>query len=81
MSMRQSIETRVPLLDHELVENFFNIPIKLKIVNGQQRYLMKQYCKNYHRQRSSVQIRDTAGGDITYESFYPVADQWDVRGI
>ena len=32
MSMRQSIETRVPLLDHKLVENFFNIPIKLKIV-------------------------------------------------
>ncbi len=47
MSMRQSIETRVPLLDHELVENFFNIPIKLKIVDGQQRYLMKKYCKNY----------------------------------
>ena len=47
MSMRQSIETRVPLLDHELVENFFNIPMKFKIVDGQQRYLMKQYCKNF----------------------------------
>ena len=47
MSMRQSIETRVPLLDHKLVENFFNIPMNLKIVDGQQRYLMKEYCKNY----------------------------------
>jgi asparagine synthase (glutamine-hydrolysing) len=41
-SMRYSLETRVPLLDHETVEFALNLDEKLKIKNGTQKYLLKQ---------------------------------------
>ena len=30
--MRNSVETRLPLLDHELVEKMFSLPTKYKII-------------------------------------------------
>ena len=44
-AMRYGIETRLPLLDHELVENCLQMPTKYKFVNQQQRYLFKNYIK------------------------------------
>jgi len=41
-SMRYSLETRVPLLDHEIVEYALNLDERLKIKNGTQKYLLKQ---------------------------------------
>jgi asparagine synthase (glutamine-hydrolysing) len=41
MSMACSLETRVPLLDKELVELAFRIPSSLKIANGQSKDLLK----------------------------------------
>ncbi len=43
-SMRYSIETRLPLLDHEVVEQMFSIPTKFKYINGYQRYVLKRFC-------------------------------------
>ncbi len=46
-SMSNSIETRVPLLDHEVVEACFNVPSRYKIVNQQQRSIFKDNIKKY----------------------------------
>jgi asparagine synthase (glutamine-hydrolysing) len=42
MSMSASIESRVPLLDHELVEFSRSIPDSLKIKGGAQKYIFKK---------------------------------------
>ena len=44
-AMRYGIETRLPFLDHELVENCLQFPTKFKFINQQQRYLFKNYIK------------------------------------
>jgi asparagine synthase (glutamine-hydrolysing) len=41
-SMRYSLETRVPLLDHEVVEFALNLDPSLKAKNGTQKYLLKE---------------------------------------
>lgn len=41
-SMRYSLETRVPLLDHEVVEFALNLDERLKVNNGTSKYLLKQ---------------------------------------
>ena len=45
-SMSNSIEARVPLLDHELVEACFQVPSRHKIINNQQRSIFKYNFKN-----------------------------------
>jgi asparagine synthase (glutamine-hydrolysing) len=45
MSMATSLETRVPLLDHELVEAAAAIPSSLKIKNGRLRFIQKSSMK------------------------------------
>ena len=42
MSMAHSIETRVPLLDHKLVEFAATVPPSLNLRNGTTKYLLKQ---------------------------------------
>lgn len=46
-SMRYSLETRVPLLDHRLVEFAYNLDEQLKIKNGSMKYLLKQVLYDY----------------------------------
>lgn len=46
-SMSNSIEARVPLLDHEFVEECFQIPSRLKIVNNQQRSIFKYNIRKH----------------------------------
>lgn len=46
-SMRYSLETRVPLLDHRIVEFTLNLDEKLKIKNGEAKYLLKQVLYDY----------------------------------
>ncbi len=46
-SMYNSIETRVPFLDHEVVESSLQISSKFKLLNGQQRIIMKYPFRNY----------------------------------
>ena len=43
--MSNGIETRLPFLDHELLEYCFNLKSSLKYKNGQQRYLWKKVFK------------------------------------
>jgi len=42
MSMAYSVEERVPLLDRELVEYGFRLPVELKIKNNQTKYLFRK---------------------------------------
>lgn len=46
MSMANSIEVRVPFLDHELVELAATLPSRLKIRGLQQKYIYKQALRN-----------------------------------
>lgn len=46
-SMRYSLETRVPLLDHRIVEFALNVDAKLKVVNGDSKHLLKQVLYDY----------------------------------
>ena len=45
--MHNSIETRVPFLDHKIVEWSLQIPSKFKLLNEQQRIIMKYPFKDY----------------------------------
>jgi len=45
MAMAHSIETRVPFLDHRIVEMAFSIPGKLKIKNNTTKYILKKAVK------------------------------------
>ena len=45
-SMRNSIEARVPFLDHKVVEACFSVPSKYKILNNMQRIITKYPFKN-----------------------------------
>ncbi len=46
-SMQHSLEVRVPLLDHNVVEFALNLDTSLKIKNGQTKYLLKQVLYDY----------------------------------
>lgn len=46
-SMKYSLETRVPLLDHNIVTFALNLDPKLKIKNGIQKYLLKELLYDY----------------------------------
>lgn len=46
-SMRFSLEDRVPLLDHRIVEFALNLAPELKIHQGTQKYLLKQMLYDY----------------------------------
>ncbi|HJS30314.1 MAG TPA: asparagine synthase (glutamine-hydrolyzing) [Anaerolineales bacterium] len=47
MTMAHSLEARSPFLDHELVEYLARIPGRLKIGNGQPKYLLRKLAKEY----------------------------------
>ena len=45
-SMRNSVEARLPFLDHEIVETCFSIPSKFKFLSGQDRIILKSIFKD-----------------------------------
>ena len=46
-SMYSSLEARVPLLDHNIVEFALNLDEKFKINNGIQKYILKELTYDY----------------------------------
>jgi asparagine synthase (glutamine-hydrolysing) len=42
MTMATSIEARVPFLDHEFVEFAFSLPERMKVRNGEGKYILKK---------------------------------------
>jgi asparagine synthase (glutamine-hydrolysing) len=45
-SMAVSLESRVPLLDHRLIEFVASVPSNLKFADGEMKYLFKKAVKN-----------------------------------
>ncbi|MCJ7680048.1 MAG: asparagine synthase C-terminal domain-containing protein, partial [Candidatus Aminicenantes bacterium] len=62
MSMAASIETRVPLLDHKLVEFAFSLPGRLKLRGGTTKWIFKKTMeglvpdKNIYRPKEGFSI-------------------------
>lgn len=46
-SMAVSLEARVPLLDHKLVEFAFSLPEKMRIKNGQSKWILRKVLSDY----------------------------------
>jgi asparagine synthase (glutamine-hydrolysing) len=62
MSMRNSLEVRVPLLDHRVVEMAFQINGSLKLTRGKTKYVLKETFKDLLP--SSLYRRSKAGFEI-----------------
>ena len=45
--MYSSLEVRVPILDHRIIEYTLNLSNKLKIYNGTQKYILKEVLYEY----------------------------------
>lgn len=46
-SMAFSIESRVPFLDHRLVEYGFSLPVELRVKNGLTKYILREAMKDF----------------------------------
>ncbi len=46
-SMGKSLEVRVPLLDHRVIEHAWRVPLDLKVRDGQGKWLLKQVLYRY----------------------------------
>ena len=46
-AMASSLETRVPFLDHKLIEHVFKIPHSLKYRNGNGKWILKRILNEY----------------------------------
>jgi len=51
ISMAHSLELRVPLLDHRLVEFVYNLPASMKLNKGVKKYLLKKFLHRYFPKR------------------------------
>lgn len=50
-SMSVSLESRVPLLDHRIIELLATVPPNIKFANGRMKYLFKRSVKNFIPQK------------------------------
>lgn len=84
MSMAESLEVRVPLLDKNLVEMAFRIPSSLKIKRQQTKYLLKKLaarkiphrCVYRPKEGFSIPIKNWLSGQ-----FRPILEQYTSREL
>jgi asparagine synthase (glutamine-hydrolysing) len=69
MSMAHSIEARVPLLDHHIVEFAASIPNNIKFTDGKMKYLLKETYSNKIPQ-SILNRRDKMGFPVPLKEWF-----------
>jgi asparagine synthase (glutamine-hydrolysing) len=79
MSMRRSVEARVPYLDNEMIDFGLNLPHRYKIYRGETKYLLKKVAERYLP--SEIVYRDKAGFHIPISEWItnPITDLTDDR--
>jgi len=68
MSMANSLEARVPLLDHPFVEFACGLPARLRLNSGEQKYLLKRVLRG--RLPAEVLIRPKQGFAVPLEAWF-----------
>ena len=68
MSMAHSLEGRVPLLDHPLVEFACGLPARLRIRSGETKYLLKQILRG--KVPEEVLTRPKQGFGVPLEAWF-----------
>ena len=68
MSMAASIESRVPFLDHELVEYTAKLPERMKIRRGETKWILREAMKNVLP--SEILTRSKMGFPVPVESWF-----------
>jgi len=90
MSMAHSLEVRVPLLDHKLLEWEMALPLNMRFKNGHGKYLLRKVAERYlpsailkpRKQGFTIPIGEWLRGDLGKwaESLF-VSDRFAQRGI
>ena len=70
MSMAHGLESRVPFLDHPLIEFVATIPADIKFQGGQMKYLLKHVFKDFIPQRI-MHRRDKMGFPVPLKRVVP----------
>lgn len=60
-AMSNSLETRVPFLDHRLVEFAVNLDLDLKIRNGENKYILRRVLDKYLPSKITNQVKQGFG--------------------
>ncbi|WP_218814791.1 asparagine synthase (glutamine-hydrolyzing) [Rickettsiella endosymbiont of Dermanyssus gallinae] len=69
MSMAVSLESRVPLLDHRLVEFSASIPDKIKFASGKTKHIFREAIK-HHIPESIVKRKDKMGFPVPLSEWF-----------
>jgi len=73
-SMSQSIEARVPFLDHEMIEYIYNLKTSNFMKNGENKYILRSCFKNYFSEevinRKDKSARPGDNTDFIFKNFY-----------
>lgn len=80
MSMASGLESRVPLLDHKLVEFAATIPSDIKFKDGTLKRLLKIIGAN-HLPKSVINRRDKMGFPVPLNDWFKNEWQTDVKGL
>jgi asparagine synthase (glutamine-hydrolysing) len=78
-SMANSLEVRTPYLDYRLVEFSVNLPMRFKINNGTQKYLMKKLLERYIPHDLVYRTKwgfPAPVGDWLYKDLRYMIDRW-----
>jgi asparagine synthase (glutamine-hydrolysing) len=78
-SMANSLEVRTPYLDYRLVEFCVNLPLRFKIRNGTQKYLMKKLLERYIPHGLVYRTKwgfPAPVGDWLYKDLRYMIDKW-----
>ena len=68
-TMRYRLEARSPFMDRELIQFTYNVPMRLKIKNGVEKWLLREACRDIlpHYLRQRRKVRTPHGTGLLYQ--------------